>query len=107
MARCNYTCLWPRAGGWAAKACDAKGDRHKQFLLILNLKKMETKKMSLANIQGRLSRKEMKNIMAGSGGAKCDSLCSGPCTVTCPGGSTAGSCHRNSSSGICYCWAVC
>jgi len=29
---------------------------------------MQTKKMSLANIQGKLSRAEMKNIMAGSGG---------------------------------------
>jgi len=28
---------------------------------------MKTKKMSLANIQGKLSRPEMKNIMAGSG----------------------------------------
>lgn len=28
---------------------------------------METKKMSLANIKGKLSRAEMKNIMAGSG----------------------------------------
>lgn len=28
---------------------------------------MKTKKMSLANIQGKLSRTEMKNIMAGSG----------------------------------------
>jgi len=28
---------------------------------------METKKMSLANIQAKLSRAEMKNIMAGSG----------------------------------------
>lgn len=27
---------------------------------------MQTKKMSLANIQGKLSRAEMKNIMAGS-----------------------------------------
>lgn len=27
---------------------------------------MKTKKMSLANIQGKLSRAEMKNIMAGS-----------------------------------------
>ena len=32
---------------------------------------MKTKKMSLANIQGKLSRNEMKNIMAGSG-TKCD-----------------------------------
>ncbi len=28
---------------------------------------MKTQKMSLANIQGKLSRAEMKNIMAGSG----------------------------------------
>ncbi len=28
---------------------------------------MQTKKMSLANVQGKLSRAEMKNIMAGSG----------------------------------------
>jgi hypothetical protein len=28
---------------------------------------MQTKKMSLANITGKLSRAEMKNIMAGSG----------------------------------------
>ncbi|MGF2413632.1 MAG: hypothetical protein ACQUYJ_14975, partial [Ferruginibacter sp.] len=30
---------------------------------------METKKMSLANMQGKMSRTEMKNIMAGSGSA--------------------------------------
>ena len=29
---------------------------------------MQTQKMSLANIKGKLSRTEMKNIMAGSGG---------------------------------------
>ena len=34
---------------------------------------MQTKKMSLANIQGKLSRTEMKNIMAGSGGYSCTS----------------------------------
>jgi len=28
---------------------------------------MKTQKMSLANIQGKMSRVEMKNIMAGSG----------------------------------------
>jgi hypothetical protein len=32
---------------------------------------MKTVKMSLANIQGKLSRSEMKNIMAGSGGGHC------------------------------------
>jgi 4-diphosphocytidyl-2C-methyl-D-erythritol kinase len=35
---------------------------------------MQTKKMSLANIQGKLSRTEMKNIMAGSG-SECIGLC--------------------------------
>ena len=35
---------------------------------------MKTKKMSLENIKGKLSRAEMKNIMAGSGGGNrcCD-----------------------------------
>jgi hypothetical protein len=37
------------------------------ILLIKKTKKMQTKKMSLANIKGKLSRTEMKNIMAGSG----------------------------------------
>ena len=36
---------------------------------------MKTKKMSLANIQGKLSRNEMKNIMAGS-----DADCGGSST---------------------------
>ena len=35
---------------------------------------MKNVKMSLANIQGRLSRKELKNIMAGSG-----EFCYGAC----------------------------
>lgn len=30
---------------------------------------MKTVKMSLANLEGKLSRKEMKRIMAGSGGS--------------------------------------
>ena len=32
---------------------------------------MQTQKMSLANIKGKLSRAEMKNIMAGSGEDDC------------------------------------
>ncbi len=32
---------------------------------------MKTRKISLADIQGKLSRAEMKNIMAGSGGQGC------------------------------------
>ena len=39
---------------------------------------MQTKKMSLATIQGKLSRIEMKNIMAGSGsGSGCPTYCAG------------------------------
>ena len=38
------------------------------IFLILKFKTMQTQKMSLANIKGKLSRAEMKNIMAGSGG---------------------------------------
>ncbi len=38
---------------------------------------METRKMSLANIQGKLSRSEMKKIMAGSGDGKCGDRCDG------------------------------
>ena len=38
---------------------------------------MKTKKMSLANIQGKLSRAEMKNIMAGSGYLYSGGSCNG------------------------------
>ncbi len=37
---------------------------------------MQTKKMSLANIQGKLSRNEMKNVVAGYSGT-------GPCKASC------------------------
>lgn len=45
---------------------------------------MQTKKMSLANIQGKLSRTEMKKIMAGSAdcslaGCASDSDCGSKC----------------------------
>jgi hypothetical protein len=36
---------------------------------------MGIKKMSLATIQGKLSRQEMKNIMAGSGGSGYGTCC--------------------------------
>lgn len=39
---------------------------------------MKTTKMSLANMQGKLSRTEMKNIMAGSGTAECVGACNLP-----------------------------
>ena len=47
------------------------------------IKKMETKKMSLANIQGKLSRIEMKNIMAGSG-STCILMWGSCATYSCP-----------------------
>jgi hypothetical protein len=60
---------------------------------------MKTAKISLAAIKGKLSRAEMKNIMAGSGGS-CDSQCTcGPCTFSSGG---SGSC-RSSDSGGCFC----
>jgi len=36
---------------------------------------METKKMSLANMQGKLSRSEMKNVMAGDDGGDNGASC--------------------------------
>jgi 4-diphosphocytidyl-2C-methyl-D-erythritol kinase len=60
---------------------------------------METKKMTLANVQGKLSRAEMKNVMAGSGG-KCltfcqtDSDCGSDCPK-CKQGGTAKFCEMN------------
>ncbi len=71
---------------------------------------MQTKKMSLANIQGKLSRTEMKNIMAGSGsGGGCRS---GGCGVYSGGTTYWGQCttfihgvHAGSSpSTHCMCW---
>jgi len=61
---------------------------------------MATKKMSLANIQGKLTREEMKNIMAGSGDdGTCGSPCEGSCTFK---DGSSGTC-RSSQSGNCYC----
>jgi len=68
---------------------------------------MQTKKISLANIKGKLSRAEMKNIMAGSGddGGRC--TVNGYCTsntCTTQSGRT-GYCYANgeSGNGRCYC----
>ena len=58
---------------------------------------MQTKKMSLANMQGKLSRSEMKNIMAGSGSGSCTASCpSASLTCTSPTGSCGISYWRNS-----------
>jgi len=62
---------------------------------------MKTTKMSLANIQGKLSRTEMKNIMAGSGSAACTT----ECTLNQAGcNSTRKAC--STGSGI-YDWKCC
>ena len=70
---------------------------------------MKTQKMSLANIQGKMSRSEMKNIMAGSG-EYCSLLtCFGSCIVyggAC-GEVTGGHCGRGASDRRCYCTVVC
>lgn len=58
--------------------------------------------MSLANLDGKLTRKEMKNIMAGSSGCK-----SGKCRVvnTSSGTTYHGSCGGQSGNNTltCYC----
>ena len=67
--------------------------------------------MSLANIQGKLSRAEMKNIMAGSGSTPCtsDSDCAEK-TITCSGidRTAKGYCYANpgTTSKTCH-WASC
>ncbi len=70
---------------------------------------MKQTKMSLANVQGKLSRNEMKNIMAGDapGGGTCAAPCNMSCFVQCGGQSTPGECGVNQVSGKCGCSAVC
>jgi len=68
---------------------------------------MQTTKMSLANIQGKLSRTEMKNIMAGSGTSGCGSGCSGSCTIKCGGITYDNGTCRSGPSGTCNCSIVC
>ena len=64
---------------------------------------MKTKKMSLANIQGKLSRTEMKNIM---GGLLAPPPCSGSCDYQWKDAqgntqTTTGTCTPSSAG--CYC----
>ena len=55
---------------------------------------MKTSKMSLANIQGKLSRTEMRNIMAGSGSN---------CSVCSPACGPGYSCGKDWDRGGCMC----
>ena len=66
---------------------------------------MKTTKMSLANIQGKLSRAEMKNIMAGSGSGTCGSGCNLSCSVACNGRVISGTCGANARG--CFCSGAC
>jgi len=59
---------------------------------------VKTVKMSLANLQGKMSRKEMKNIMAGSvGSMPCDHKCSSDSDC----GSNCQRCHQTTFGKIC------
>ena len=63
---------------------------------------MQTKKINLANISGKLSRTEMKNIMAGyqeDGGGSCGPNCNLTCKLSTH---EAGTCHAN-PAGKCFC----
>jgi hypothetical protein len=66
---------------------------------------MRRQKLNLANIQGKLSRTEMKKIMAGSDNAGCAttwSQCDPYVACTFSSGGT-GKCQMNSSNTQCYC----
>lgn len=55
---------------------------------------MQTKKMSLANIQGKLSRAEMKSIMAGSGSGD---ACNCNSNDDCAGNATKKTCYNGAA----------
>jgi hypothetical protein len=64
---------------------------------------MEIRKMNLLNIQGRLSRNEMKRIMAGSDAT---TICGLACNIDldCKGGSTCSKCTAGKGpKGDCGC----
>ncbi len=67
--------------------------------------------MSLANIKGKLSRAEMKNIMAGSGDiGSCGPApaCNLSCQILCGVNNwVSGHCSYHKSTGNCSCWVVC
>jgi len=69
---------------------------------------MKTTKLSLANVQGKLSRSEMKNIMAGKNALPtCNCNSSDDCTTwnescmaSCEGGTGAGHCGCVSATSV-------
>ena len=60
---------------------------------------MQTQKMSLANITGKLSRAEMKNIMAGSSDGCGGAACGGGGNYTCS--MTINGCACPEKGGVC------
>lgn len=60
---------------------------------------MKTLKMSLENIQGKLSRAEMKKVMAGSGAPTCTDNSCGALKLPCC--SSSDYCSDASSKGVC------
>lgn len=69
---------------------------------------MKTLKMSLENIQGKMSRKEMRNIMAGSGGVQtCADYTKSNCNVKCTNGfNNPGTCQWIQISGLTGCLCI-
>ena len=64
---------------------------------------MKNVKMSLANIQGKLSRKELKNIMAGFEETLDGDACA---TKKCKTTSGTSDCYTSTQAGAgCICWA--
>jgi hypothetical protein len=55
---------------------------------------MQMQKMSLASIQGKLSRAEMKGIMAGSTYG-CACVCSSGAVAICPGNCNTSACFNS------------
>lgn len=93
-----YAC-WLQTAGCQTGSLMLKAKAETIFLNFKNNFKMQTKKMSLANIQGKLSRAEMKNIMAGSGSCPSGQI---PCTCTSDSGRYSGC-----VSSIAECWNKC
>lgn len=70
---------------------------------------MTTKKLNLVNIQGKLSRAEMKSIMAGNpgdDGGTCGPGCNLTCKVKVGTTDVDGECNARPSDGKCFCNAI-
>ncbi len=68
---------------------------------------MKRTKMSLANIQNRLSRTEMRAIMAGSGFGGCSNDKCDKQSCELVGCENPGECRINKNTGNCACMGFC